>query len=286
MPGQLPARDKITHQLRERLSRWENAGGPAQGRAGETFSAGAAALDRLFPGGGLRHGMLVEWLAEHRASRAATLSLLAAREAARQGGIAVVIDRRQMFYPPAAAAWGIDLDRLLLVHPRSPREELWAAVQALRSPVVAAVWAAIDRIDDRAFRLLQLAAEVGHTLGLLLRPANARGQPSWADMRLGVETKRRGGKEIERQLEQRHRRLFSLSPSLSVSLSIVRVLHCREGRAGRSAFLEIDDATHAIREIDRAAAAHSSGPHHDDTHSLSLVAELGDSASRPFSAGA
>ena len=98
----------------------------------------------------------------------------------------VVIDRPQTFYPPAAAAWGIDLERLIVVHPQNARDELWAAVQALRSPVVAAMWASIDRLDSRAFRRLQLAAEAGRTLGVLVRPAAARGQPSWADVRLEV----------------------------------------------------------------------------------------------------
>ncbi len=31
----------------------------------------------------------------------------------------------------------------------------------------------IDRLDGRAFRRLQLAAQAGHTLGLLLRPPSA-----------------------------------------------------------------------------------------------------------------
>ena len=133
-------RGHLMRQLRQQLSHCQTT--CSTGDAA-TFSSGAAPLDRLLPGGGLRHGMLVEWLSDGPASGAATLSLLAAREASRQGGIVVVIDRRQTFYPPAAAAWGIDLDRLIVVHPQTAREELWAAVQALRSPVVAAVWAAI-----------------------------------------------------------------------------------------------------------------------------------------------
>ena len=48
---------------------------------------------------------------------AATLGLLSAREACREGGVLVVVDRSQTFYPPAAAAWGIDLERLIVVSP-------------------------------------------------------------------------------------------------------------------------------------------------------------------------
>src|SRR5262245_12070603 len=122
----LDPRGHLIEELQRQLGR---VGGIAQDRMTtaadlEIFSSGAAALDRLLPGGGLRHGMLVEWLAESTGSGAATLSLLAAREASRQGGVLVVVDPEQTFYPPAAAAWGIDLARLIVVHPRTARDAL------------------------------------------------------------------------------------------------------------------------------------------------------------------
>jgi cell division inhibitor SulA/protein ImuA len=175
-------RSRLVEELRRQVGRWEVSSLDEE----TAFSSSLAGLDRLFPGGRLRYGMLTEWLSGLARSGAVTLSLLAAREACRPGGVLVVIDRLQMFYPPAAADWGIDLGRLLIVRPQNVRDELWAAVQALRSPAVAAVWAMIGRLDCRAFRRLQLAAQAGHTLGLLLRPAYARGQPSWADVRLEV----------------------------------------------------------------------------------------------------
>jgi hypothetical protein len=216
------SRGDVMQQLRRQLA---GAGGTAEewsqsAERAEVFSSGSAAIDRLLPGGSLRHGMLVEWLAgewssgvEEQWSRAgeqkrnrgveqrnknysttpllhyssaATLSLLAAREACREGGALVVLDRSRTFYPPAAAAWGIDLDRLIVVRPTNVQDEHWAAVQSLRSPAVAAMWGTIDRLDGRAFRRLQLAAQAGRTLGLFLRPPSARGQPSWADVTLGV----------------------------------------------------------------------------------------------------
>src|SRR5262245_29408053 len=171
----------VVRRLREQLGRREAA---TLGEDITVFSSGASALDRLLPAGGLRHGMLVEWLAPSSGSGAVTLSLLAAREACRQGGVLVVIDRERTFYPPAAAAWGIDLARLIVVHPQTARDALWAAVQSLRSPAVAAMWTSVDHLDDRAFRRLQLAVGDGRTLGLLVRPASIRGQPSWADVQL------------------------------------------------------------------------------------------------------
>jgi hypothetical protein len=319
-------------QLRLQLGHWEAA------PAGDAplFSSGAAAIDRLLPSGGLRHGMLVEWLGgessravERKSSRAVeregfgycstalplfcssaavTLSLLAAREACREGGTLVVIDRQQNFYPPAAAGWGIDLERLIVVRPRSARDELWAAVQSLRSSAVAAVWGMIDRLDSRAFRRLQLAAQAGRTLGLFLRPPSARGQPSWADVRLEVSncgltsadpapgTCRSPGAPVEPRISD-----FGLIQTIrnpghpaagfagcrvaairnhltrhSLRRIQVRVLRTHGGRPGGSTTLEIEDATYTVRE---ASSRH-------DTHPLPVVAELADPADRSFPARA
>jgi hypothetical protein len=176
-------------------------------------------------------------------SSAVTLSLLAAREACRDGGVLVVIDREGTFYPPGAAAWGVDLQRLIVVRPASARDQLWAAVQTLRSPAVAAVWTAIDRLDDRAFRRLQLAAQGGGTLGCLARPARAQGEPSWADVRLEV----RPWSVVRGPLPSYHG-LRTTDYGRSVQ---VHVLRCRHGRAGGGAWLEIDDVAHEVREVER-----------------------------------
>jgi hypothetical protein len=246
------------------LGRW---GATKETEESIVFSCGAAGIDQLLPDGGLRHGMLVEWLSVLSGSGAATLGLLNAREACREGGVLAVIDRSQTFYPPAAAAWGIDLERLIVVRPKTARDELWAAVQALRSPVVAAVWGKFERLESRAFRRLQLAAEAGRTLGVLLRPGSARGQPTWATVRLEVSPRsvvRNPLHVNDGQRTANHGRLVQ-----------VRVVHCRGGRGGSSTTVEIDDVTRTVQ----------SGFTYDP-HPLRVVTELADSASRSRSAGA
>ena len=214
---------KLRAQLGGAVTMGSAAADPS-GEATTTFSTGVAALDRLLPGGGLRHGMLVEWLAELPGCGAATLGLLAAREACRAGGMLVVLDRMRAFYPPAAAGWGVDPARLIVVRPRTPRDEIWAAVQSLRSPVVAAVWTMIDRLDSRNFRRLQLAAEAGGTLGVLVRGASARGQPSWADVRLGVKSTEKGDRETRRK--KKRQRCLPVSPcSLLLAASACKSLY-------------------------------------------------------------
>jgi hypothetical protein len=213
--------------------------------------------------------MLIEWLARADGAvggGAATLGLLGAREACAEGGTLVVIDRLQTFYPPAAAAWGIDLDRMIVVHPQNARDELWGAVQALRSPAVAAMFATIDRLDSRSFRRLQLAAQAGQTLGVLMRPGSTRGEPSWADVRLEVGNYGLARIRIPKSAIRNR-------PTRRVQ---VHVLRCHNGRAGGSAVLEIDDAAYAVRE---ASSTY-------DTHPLPVVSELGDSAGHSISARA
>jgi protein ImuA len=268
------ARGQLVSGLRQQLERWK-----AVGAAEDTtvFSCGAAAVDPLLPGGGLQHGMLVEWLAGASGAvggGAATLGLLGAREACGEGGALVVIDRRQTFYPPAAAAWGIDLDRMIVVHPQNSRDELWAAVQALRSPAVAAMFATIDRLDSRSFRRLQLAAQAGQTLGVMMRPGSVRGEPSWADVTL--EVRNCGFRIADCGFIQPIRNPKSAIRNRPTRRVQVRVLRCHNGRAGGSVVLEIDDAVQTVRE---ASSTY-------DTYPLSVVSELGDSAGHSLSARA
>jgi hypothetical protein len=279
-------RIRLIEELRGKIGR-----GQTSSSAEDTFSTGVAALDQLLAANPLRYGMLTEWLSGLAHGGTATLSLLCARQACRQGGALVVIDRRQVFYPPAAAAWGIDLERLILVRPRSTRDELWAAVQSLRSSAVAAVWASIDRLDPRAFRQLQLAAQAGRTLGLLLRPSHACGQPSWADVQLMVSPL----SVVPGPLwEGDGQRTTDNGRYLQA-----RLLRTRFGRPGGSVVLEIDDAAHTIQEVKQGSRLSGLGsrpgrspesrqPKADSHHELPLhlVSELAHSTTAPLSARA
>ncbi|MGE3242667.1 MAG: ImuA family protein [Pirellulales bacterium] len=280
LPRAARPRQELLRELRAQLGRSATvlmervAAETAEAEESPAFSSGAATIDRLLPGGGLRHGILIEWLAERPGCGAGTLGLLAAREACRAGGLLVVVDRTGMFYPPAAAGWGVDPARLIVVRPRNARDEIWAAVQSLRSPVVAALWTMVDRLDSRNFRRLQLAAETGGTLGVLVRGASARGQPSWADVRLGVKAGLRiadCGLWIERANPQSEIRNPKSSPRRLLQVSL---LHVRGGRSGGSVCVEIDEAAHEVREARTLAT-------HHDSHPLPVVTELANPASGP-----
>ncbi|MDC0936625.1 hypothetical protein OAS39_10085 [Pirellulales bacterium] len=211
----------------------------ARGAAGERrFLSGSPALDRWLPDRGFRPGSLVEWIAATPGCGASLLALAAVRERQRAGGVAAVIDRGRKFYPPAAAAWGIDLATTLVIRPKNHSDELWAIDQALRSRQLAAVIAWPETIDSYAFRRLQLAVEESGTLGLLVRNASARREPTWAHVRLNVDSQAAATGEDWR---------------LHVEL-----LRCRGGFARGDVQLQIDPQTGEI----------------DEAHAGNLAAEL------------
>lgn len=168
-------------QLRELLSRKESEKKPQ-----ETVSSGCQPLDQLLPQCGFQRGSLIEWIAGGTGSGASLLALLAARAACCRGGTLVLVDRGQRLYPPAAKACQLDLRNTIVVHPATEKDECWAIEQALRCPDVSAVVAWPERLTSHAFRRLQLAAEHGGSLGLLVRPATTCRESSWASVRMLV----------------------------------------------------------------------------------------------------
>lgn len=256
-------RAELLSELKDRIRRIERAHRPPANAAAETP---ATALDSLLPGAGLARGTLVEWLSEGEGTGAAALALAVAVQLVDAGGALVVIDSRREFYPPAAAGLGVPLERTVIVRPERARDALWAWEQSLRCRAVAVALSWVEKLDDRAFRRLQLAAETGGGFGFLLRPASCRPGPSWAEVRLLVESAplRQQGKLTGRRGDK------ALSPSPPVTLPScsrrlrVEVLHCRGGAGGAAMELEMSDETGLV----------------------CLVSELAHPASPPRTAGA
>ena len=178
---------RLVEALRRQIAAVEGARRQMRADADGPVSSGCGALDRLLPGPGFRRGTLAEWIAADSAGGAATLAFCTARQACDQGGALVVLDSQREFYPPAAVRLGIEPQNLVVVQCCREAEAAWALDQALRSAAVAAVVAWPAALEGHAFRRLQLAAEEGGSLGLLIRPPAARSELSWADVRLWVE---------------------------------------------------------------------------------------------------
>lgn len=229
--GATANRSATVETLRQRIARLE-AGHPPRDRS--PVSSTCPALDALLPAGGFRPGTLVEWLAGAEGSGAMEWALRTAGAAMREGGVLVVLDRRGEFYPPAAVQRGIDVERLIVVQASEEADYGWALDQVLRSSAVAAALAWAERMEGHAFRRLQLAAEEGGGLGLFIRPAAARQEPSWADVRVLVEP-RPAGPAAERRWR-------------------LEILRCRGGLEGGSIDVELDDGSHLVPLVAQLAA--------------------------------
>jgi protein ImuA len=231
-------------ELRQRIARLEE-GGQCGGHT--TISSGCPALDHSLPGRGFRRGTLIEWLSAGEGTGAWTLALLAAREACRNGGMLVVLDRGREFCPPAAVRLGIELEQLVVVHAESAADHDWAMDQVLRSPVVAAVLAWPEKLTGRTFRRWQLAAEEGGTLGLLLRPERMQTDPSWADVRLWVEPL----PNIKPRPVVSPRTATTGHGFMGYDKRRLRIvlLRCRRGTDGRLVEVELDDETCRMRPV-------------------------------------
>ncbi|NND99267.1 MAG: hypothetical protein HKN47_18260 [Pirellulaceae bacterium] len=250
-----PDRQSILRQLRSQVGCVSVAAPPAC----ETFSTGCQVIDDLLPIGGLKKNTVTEWVADSDSSGAAVFSLIAAAthlcQPTRQqrscadgtstggpfaGGPLVVVDSESHFYPPAAVALGIPADQIILVRPERHADVVWAIDQALRCDAVGAVWGHVgSRLNDRDARRFQLAAEIGNTPGLLVRPAAVRGRPSFAEVRFHVQVADahvqvgNAGAVGRRQAAP----LFA-TPFLAAQITLDR---CRGGQIGNQTWVQIDD---------------------------------------------
>jgi protein ImuA len=169
------------------------------------------------------------------------------------------MDRGRRFYAPAVIALGMDAGSLILLRPRNTADEMWALDQALRTCGVAAVVWWGGRLEAVHFRRLQLGCQRSGALGLFVRPAAMRGEPSWADIRLLV-------RPLPLNLESTATaELIATAPwpgnAKSTGGQVTRgtrsfggrrvrieILRCRAGSGSGAVEVEIDDETGVARE--------------------------------------
>src|SRR5262249_11203886 len=146
------------------------------------------------------------------------------------------------FYPPAAVQLGLDLSQLIVVRPIRRGDAYRAIVESLRCSAVGAVLSWQTHLNTSDFRRLQLAAESGGSIGVLLRPIRALHMPSSAAVRLLVSP------VASADLEPYHlvRRVRYVR---------VDVARCWGGKAGQSFVLEIDHETGHVHLPARVAPA-------------------------------
>jgi protein ImuA len=185
-PGE---RHLLVARLREEIRRIERRPGRREG----LVSCGIEAVDAVLPGGGFARGALAELVGGPASGKCAVALALLARLG--DEDLFAWVDGRGELYPPAAAARGVDLGRLLVVRPLAApprtlgapgpsaasgsdgwRSALWAAEAVLASGAFAAVVMDLPLPRaipgaDAAARRLQAAAERGGAVGLWLNGA-------------------------------------------------------------------------------------------------------------------
>lgn len=185
----------LLEELRERIRRIERR--PPRHAVFE--ATGLAEVDGLLPGGGFPRGALSEIAGEPGSGKTA-LCLAAMARAMGEAGLAAFVDGRGELYPPAAAALGVDLARLLIVRPPpgALREALWSAEALLSSGAFEVVAVDVSLPPARRpgeagpeamVRRLVAAAEKGGTVGLWLAPPWSGAPAAWrvpAAVRLAV----------------------------------------------------------------------------------------------------
>lgn len=213
---------------------------------------GIGGLGELFPQG-LSAGSLVELLSRTAGAGAWTLALVLARCACGERKTLLIADPERCFYPPAATKFGVDLERTIIVRPNNVRDALSALAEALRCSAIGVGIGVFERLHDRDSRRLQLAAEAGGTIGVLLRPASARETPSFAATRLLLEPvpSARGRRRL--RVQAIRQRQGAGGPAFGEVNPFVKTHAAR--------VLEIDDATghvRALSELELAADRPSS----------------------------
>jgi hypothetical protein len=172
-------------------------------------------LDRALPGGGWPLGAITEVLVDgygigELGLLMPALAALTKDDPAKRKKWVAWIAPPFVPYAPALQQHGVNVDRLLMIHPTAGnKSRLWAIEQAVRSgsSVGVLAWVA-SVVDDVVLRRLQLAAEDQGCWVLLFRPVSARLQRSPAALRI------------------------HLSQAESQAATRVEIVKCRGGRPG------------------------------------------------------
>ncbi len=175
--------------LKERSDLWRGRKPPR----GAALSSGQTLLDDWLPAGGWPCGRLTELLPSALGIGELSLLLPSLAAQTRQGLPILLAAPPLVPCPQHLDRAGVDLQRLVII--RQARQALWAAEQGLKSGLCGAVlvWHPRGRVQEKAIRRLQLAAEQGSAPLFVYYAPGQQPPAALAALRLAI----RPGPELE-----------------------------------------------------------------------------------------
>lgn len=171
---------------------------------GHSLATGFPALDALLPMRGWPYPALIELLTDFEGG-ILRLCLPALATLSQQQRWLIWVAPPHLPHAPVLQRYGLELARVLIIDTppdaQKPavanwRTNLWTFEQALRCADCGASLAWFEHLEPLHLRRLQLACEIGNSLGILFRPARYATEASPAALRL-LLTPRDAGLNIE-----------------------------------------------------------------------------------------
>jgi cell division inhibitor SulA len=171
-PLQLPAGVWRAHQL---------GSSPQPG-----LPSGFSSLDAQLPGAGWPLGTPIELIGREPGIGEMRLLVPVLQRLTRERKVIILLGPPHIPYAPALAAFGIDLDYLVVVQAAQAADRLWAVEQILRSASFGALlaWLPHGKTRPEHVRRMQLAAQAARGPVFLFRPLPAQFEASPAALRL------------------------------------------------------------------------------------------------------
>ena len=163
-------RDALLEQLRAQVTRLE------RGACSRATLPLCPTIDAWLPAGGLARGAVHEVLAADEGAAMGFCAFVLGQ----LGGTVTWIGAKPDAAPQGLHRFGLEPAGMLFVAATEAADALWATEEALRCSVVAGALLIAPPLSLTAARRLQLAAEAGGGLGLLLRPDDGAVSPTTA----------------------------------------------------------------------------------------------------------
>lgn len=176
----------LSHPDIWRASRFQDPSANQHQRS-RSIPTGFARLDRELPEGGWPHNGIFELLLPQDGQGELPLLAPALAQLSQQNRWLAWVAPPWLPYAPALARHGIRLEQVLLIRPAQLRDCLWAMEQCLSSGACAAVLGWPASLQPQHIKRLQLAAQHGQCMGVLMRDRRHSASPSPAPLRIELD---------------------------------------------------------------------------------------------------